>query len=94
MTLASVVTSESLEAQAQTLWRGLPWLWEEELRVFLGYEASVGQEVTEEGLELWFGRVQAALCPVAGEGCKKPVRGRFCEFHRRQAEGRTYGILT
>lgn len=84
----------ALQARAQKLWRGIPWLWEEEFRVFLAHEASVGQEVTLEGLELWFGRVQAALCPVAGEGCKKPARGRFCEFHRRQAEGRVSAILT
>ncbi len=78
-------TKEDLEALARRLWRGFPLFWQEELRVFGVYEASVGQEVTLEGVELWFGRVQARLCPVAGEGCKKPERGRLCELHREQA---------
>ena len=76
---------EDFEDLARRLWRGLPCFWEEELRVFGAYEASVGQELTLEGVELWFSRVEARLCPVAGEGCKKPERGRLCEFHREQA---------
>ncbi len=74
--------ASSLEAAAQRLWRGLPLFWKEELRLFEAYERAVGQELTEEGLQMWFTRVQARQCPVAGAGCQKPKRGRFCEHHR------------
>ncbi len=66
---------------ARELWRGLPFLWQEELRIFVAYEASVGQILTREGLELWMTRVQAGECPVAGSGCDKPRGGRFCARH-------------
>lgn len=66
---------------ARELWRGLPFLWQEELRLFVAYEASVDQAVTREGLELWMTRVQAGQCPVAGSGCDKPRGGRFCARH-------------
>lgn len=71
-----------LLALAERLWRGLPLLWQEELRVFEVYEAHVGQELTEEGLDLWMSRVQERRCPVAGNACDRPKRGRFCERHR------------
>lgn len=84
--MSSRKKSADLESLARRLWRGLPFLWQEELRLFVKYEICVGQELTEEGLELWMTRVQVQECPVAGSGCKKPTQGRFCEFHR--------GILT
>lgn len=71
-----------IEALARALWRGLPLLWQEELRLFEAYEVAVGQEITEEGLRLWMDRVQTERCPVAGTGCDRPKRGRFCERHR------------
>lgn len=79
------MTTESLEPLAASLWRGIPLLWQEELRLFAAYEASVGQELTTEGLTLWMERVQARRCPVAGEACDKPRHGRFCEHHRLKA---------
>lgn len=60
-------------------------LWQEELRLFEAYERHVGQALTQEGLELWFGRVQARQCPVAGSACDAPKQGRFCERHRASA---------
>lgn len=76
------MTTDDLADYAAALWRGLPFLWQEELRVFGEYEAHVGQELTRDGLELWMRRVQARECPVAGEACAKPKQGRFCEHHR------------
>lgn len=70
------------EAIARSAWRGLPLLWQEEQRLFEAYEASVNQELTEEGFLIWLTRVQARECPVAGSGCLSPKRGRFCDFHR------------
>lgn len=64
----------------------MPFLWQVELDTFIAYEASVGQELTEEGLRLWMERVQARQCVVAGHGCDKPKRGRFCEHHAPKAE--------
>jgi hypothetical protein len=72
----------SLGDLAAALWRGLPLLWQEELRLFELYEAHVGQELTREGLELWMTRVQAGECPVAGSACDKPRGSRFCAHHR------------
>lgn len=77
MTLAA----EDLADMAQLLWRGLPFLWQEELRLFVRYEAHVGQELTKEGLVLWMTRVQAGECPVAGAACSAPKTSRFCEHH-------------
>ena len=79
------------EAIAQRLWRGLPLMWQEEQRIFEVYEPLVGQELTEEGFELWLTRVQVRRCPVAGTGCDAPRHGRFCERHRAQNEAR--GLL-
>jgi hypothetical protein len=76
---------DSLAPVAQRLWRALPFLWQEELRLFVLYEASVDQDLTEEGLELWMTRVQAGECPVAGSGCDKPKQSRFCARHRVRA---------
>ncbi len=59
-------------------------MWRQEPPLFEAYSAAVGQELTEEGFELWLLRVQARECPVAGLGCDKPRRGRFCNFHRPQ----------
>jgi hypothetical protein len=69
------------EAIARRLWRGLPLLWQEEVPLFEAYSKAVAQELTEEGFELWITRVQARECPVAGSGCDKPRRSRFCDFH-------------
>jgi hypothetical protein len=80
-----VIESE-LADYARTLWRGLPYLWEEEFRAFVKYEHSVDQELTKEGLELWFERVQMGQCPVAGKGCDRPKGGRFCARHARHAD--------
>lgn len=66
---------------ADLLWRGLPFLGREEYRLFVRYEAHVGQELTREGLILWMTRVQAGECPVAGEACAPPKTSRFCEYH-------------
>ncbi len=77
------MTSEELTDRAQLLWRGLPFLWKEELRLFVAYEAHVHQEVTLEGLTLWMTRVQAGECPVAGHACSLPKGSRFCDHHRR-----------
>lgn len=79
------MTSEELCDYAAALWKGLPFLWPEELRIFEAYEASVGQELTKEGLELWMARVQAGECPVAGGACSKPKDSRFCAHHRKHA---------
>lgn len=74
---------DDLAPHAERLWRGLPLVWREELRLFETWEAAVGQELTVEGLELWMTRVQARRCPVAGEGCQRPKQGRFCSHHRQ-----------
>lgn len=71
----------TLADYAASLWHGLPFLWQEELRIFVAYEASVNQILTRDGLELWMTRVQAGQCPVAGSGCDKPRSGRFCARH-------------
>lgn len=78
--------ASELAGSAQALWRGLPLLWQEELRLFEAYEVHVGQALTTEGLELWLTRVQARQCPVAGSGCDRPQGpGRFCALHRAKA---------
>lgn len=71
-----------LSAAAERLWSGLPFLWQEELRVFEAYVAHVGQAPCEAGLTLWMERVQAGRCPVVGSACDRPKQGRFCEHHR------------
>lgn len=70
-------------AVARRCWRGLPFLWQEEQRLFEIYELSVSQAFTEEGFEWWLTRVQAGKCPVAGSGCTAPKQGRFCDHHRQ-----------
>ncbi len=70
---------------AARLWQGLPFLWQVELELFEAHENHVGQEITPEGLTLWFTRVQARQCPIAGEGCPPPRASRFCEHHRKVA---------
>jgi hypothetical protein len=77
------VTTDELTERAALLWRSMPFLWQEELRLFQAYEAHVSQEVTLEGLTLWMTRVQAGECPVAGPGCDLPKGSRFCARHRQ-----------
>ena len=79
------MTRSDLADLAAALWKGLPFLWQEEFRIFQAYEEHVGQELTKEGLELWFSRVQASECPVAGAACARPRGSRFCEHHRAGA---------
>lgn len=76
------LTQESLCASAQALWRGLPFLWQEELRVFQAYACHRGEPARLGDLELWLDRVQEGQCPVVGSSCGKPGPGRFCAFHR------------
>lgn len=78
-----MTSAADLAVLAESRWRGLPLLWQEELRIFIAYAEHRSQALHLDDLELWFERVQRGECPVIGSKCSKPERGsRFCAFHR------------
>lgn len=81
---------ESIETVAQRHWHGLPFLWQEELRVHRAYAAALGcPELGDdpESFRMWLKRVQARQCPIIGSDCPKPTVGRFCALHAVRAAG-------
>lgn len=80
--LEAIPSQAELEAHASRAWRGMPFAWKAEIELWKQHSEKVGQVLTLEGLSMWLERVQAALCPIAGEGCAPPIPvSRFCKFH-------------
>lgn len=80
---------ETLARSAERLWRGMPFLWRDELQRFSEYMEHRQEPAHAGELELWFERVQMGQCPIVGSGCSSPLPGsRFCAFHQRLAPAR------